>query len=220
MSENSEKARPSAPSVVLLHGLWTSAWHMKLMRKHFEEAGFSTHLFDYRTVLDSPEHSARMLAKAVARIDGSVLHLVGHSLGGIVIRHYFHRYADQREGRVVTMGTPHRTSLTAAVFNENPVGRFVLGQALDKGLLGPLPAWDTQRELGSIAGSLSMGGGRLFARLPKPNDGSVVVEETRLAGMADHLVLPVSHSGLLFSANAALQAIHFLRHGRFRHTDI
>jgi hypothetical protein len=61
-----------------------------------------------------------------------------------------------------------------------------------------------------------MGGGRLFARLPKPNDGSVVVEETQLDGMTDHIVLPVSHSGLLFSANAALQAIHFLRHGRFR----
>jgi pimeloyl-ACP methyl ester carboxylesterase len=189
---------------------------MKLMRKHFEEAGFSTHLFDYRTVLDSPEHSAGRLAEEVGKIGGSMLHFVGHSLGGIVIRHYFHRYADRREGRVVTMGTPHHPSLTASVFNENPVGRFVLGQALDKGLLGPLPEWDKQRELGSIAGSLSMGGGRLFARLPKPNDGSVVVEETKLDGMTDHIVLPVSHSGLLFSANAALQAIHFLRHGRFR----
>jgi pimeloyl-ACP methyl ester carboxylesterase len=216
MSASSDDTQSSTSAVVLLHGLWTSAWHMTLMRKHFDETGFATYLFDYRTVQDSPEESASKLAELVAGIREPVLHLVGHSLGGIVIRHFLHLQADPRTARVVTLGTPHQPSLTARAFKANPLGRFVLGKALDKGLLGPLPEWDQRHELGSIAGSMSMGGGRLFARLPTPNDGSVLVEETRLVGMADHIVLAVSHTGLLLSPNVALQAIHFLRQGRFR----
>jgi hypothetical protein len=71
------------------------------------------------------------------------------------------------------------------------------------------------REVGIIAGRLPVGLGRLFGRFAGPNDGMVAVEETRLEGAADHIVLPVAHTSLLWSAAVAHQVEHFLHTGRF-----
>ena len=51
--------------------------------------------------------------------------------------------------------------------------------------------------------------------LPGDNDGVVTIEETRIPGLADHIVLPVSHSGMLFSGDVADQTANFLRQGKF-----
>ena len=72
------------------------------------------------------------------------------------------------------------------------------------------------REIGVIAGSRSRGLGRVVARgLPTPNDGVVTVAETELAAACDRIVLPVSHSGMLFSRGVARQSAAFLRAGKF-----
>jgi len=58
--------------------------------------------------------------------------------------------------------------------------------------------------------------GRVVARgLPTPNDGVVTVAETALAAACDRIVLPVSHSGMLFSRRVARQSGAFLRDGKF-----
>jgi hypothetical protein len=66
-----------------------------------------------------------------------------------------------------------------------------------------------------IAGSRSVGLGRLVARLPVPNDGSVVVEETTVPGAHARLVLPVAHFALLLAPGVARQVAGFLRAGVF-----
>ena len=68
-----------------------------------------------------------------------------------------------------------------------------------------------------IAGNVPHGLGALFARFDERHDGTVAVAETRLPGLADHCVVAASHSGLVFSAEAARQALAFLEDGRFRH---
>ena len=72
------------------------------------------------------------------------------------------------------------------------------------------------REVGVIAGQVPLGLGRFFGRISEASDGTVAVAETRIAGLAGHVTVRASHSGLLFSATAAEQAIAFLRSGRFR----
>jgi len=72
-------------------------------------------------------------------------------------------------------------------------------------------------EVGSIAGCKSLGLGRLLGGLPSPNDGVVAVEETRMSGTRDQIVLNVSHSGMLISTSVAHQVCMFLRHGYFFH---
>ena len=75
--------------------------------------------------------------------------------------------------------------------------------------------WSGTRELGIIAGDLAFGLGGLLGPLNAPSDGTVLVEETRLEGAKQQLILRVTHSGLLFSAAAAQQTAAFLRDGRF-----
>lgn len=50
------------------------------------------------------------------------------------------------------------------------------------------------------------------------NDGTVFVHETKLIGAADHLVLPASHTGLLWYPPVAQQVDYFLRQGKFLHS--
>jgi hypothetical protein len=52
--------------------------------------------------------------------------------------------------------------------------------------------------------------------LPKPHDGRVSVENTKLDGMADHVVVAASHPWLVRNAVAVEQTIAFLRDGKFR----
>ena len=70
-------------------------------------------------------------------------------------------------------------------------------------------------EVGVIAGSMSVGVGRVFAELPQPNDGTVCVDETGLPGATAQLVLDVSHTGMLLSSEVAAATVQFLRSGSF-----
>ena len=73
--------------------------------------------------------------------------------------------------------------------------------------------------LGVIAGTVRFGLGLLVPGIPEPNDGTVTVSETMLAGMTDHVTVSTSHTGMLFSKAAADQTIHFLKYRHFLHQD-
>ena len=61
-----------------------------------------------------------------------------------------------------------------------------------------------------------MGLGRVIAPgLSKPNDGTVTVEETRVTGAREHLVLPVGHTGLLMSRRVVKHMVQFFDSGSF-----
>ena len=79
----------------------------------------------------------------------------------------------------------------------------------------PILAVPSGCQVGVIAGMRQVGLGRMVVQLEGANDGVVRVEETRLPGLADHRVLPVSHSGMLLSRQVARQCALFLRHGKF-----
>jgi hypothetical protein len=53
--------------------------------------------------------------------------------------------------------------------------------------------------------------------LPKPNDGTVSVENTKLAGMRDHITLPATHPLIMRNKQVIKQVLVFLRSGRFSH---
>ena len=69
-------------------------------------------------------------------------------------------------------------------------------------------------ELGIIAGNRTMA--RVLSRLlPGENDGKVTVARTKLAGMKDHIVLPVSHTFMPSNKVVRRQALHFIEQGIF-----
>jgi hypothetical protein len=123
-----------------------------------------------------------------------------------------------RVGRVVCLGSPLRGSRTAARLARWPGGQRLIGRCLaDVHVRGGFSTWRAGVDVGSIAGRIPLGVGRLLGPFPEPNDGTVAVAETVIAGLTDHVVLPVSHVALLWSAQVAAQVEQFLQHGRFRH---
>lgn len=203
--------------VVLIHGLWMPGIEMQLLGNRLNHAGFITRQFTYKSVRSSPLENTIDLQRFIKDIKAPELHFVCHSLGGLIVRHLFNEYPDQRPGRIVTLGTPHSASSSAKTLTKIFAGRLLLGKSTEHGLLGAVPAWQSNNELGVIAGTLRLGLGMIVPGIARPNDGSVTVQETMLENMSDHIILPVSHFGMLLSKRVAYQTIHFLQNGKFDH---
>lgn len=204
--------------VVVAHGLYMPGSELYLLRRRLIHAGFSASQFRYRTIVHDLDRSAAALAEYLAGLPADTVHLVGHSLGGIVILKMIERYGVERIGRIVSLGSPFCGSVSAVNLRRLPGGKYLLGRAMAQANdEAAQRTWDGVRDLGVIAGDCARGMGRVVGPLPKPNDGTVTVAETRLPGATDHIVLPVTHLSMLWSAEAADQVIEFLHSGRFSH---
>ena len=201
--------------VVLVHGLWMNGLEMSLLGRRLGACGFECHRFHYSSVGLTPARSAMELDRFLRRLGSGITHLVAHSLGGIVLLHLFDRFPRQQPGRLVMLGTPVCGSGVARRLARLGVLKKTLGRSTEAGLLGDVPCWSAERELGIIAGTQALGLGRVVGGLGQPSDGTVAVAETRLRGVTAHLLLPVSHSGLLFSGRTARATCRFLRTGSF-----
>lgn len=205
-------------AVVVVHGLWMPGAETCLLRRRLRAAGFTPVAFHYPTIATSLSESAARLAEFLDGLPGNTRHLVGHSLGGVVILKALERHAPPRIGRVVALGSPFAGSAAAAHLRALPGGRRLLGRAMAEWLdEGGRRRWSAAAPLGVIAGSRPLGMGRLLGRLPVPHDGTVGVSETALDGAADRLVLPVTHFSMLWSRAVAREVAQFLRDARFTH---
>jgi pimeloyl-ACP methyl ester carboxylesterase len=203
--------------VVYVHGLWMTGLEGSLLCRRLSKAlSADCAAFRYRSVRADLAVNAASLA-AFARRRAATLHLVAHSLGGLVVLRMFEdRLAgDLPPGRIVLLGSPLRGCVAARNLSQWWLGRELLGRSLGEAMHPGERRWDGQRELGIIAGDLSVGLGRLAGTRGHESDGTVLVEETRLNGARQHLVLPVSHTGLPFAASVARQTATFLATGRF-----
>lgn len=205
-------------TVVLVHGLWMYGWVMKLMGVRLRRCGFHPVFFSYPSMRSSLSQNALLLSHFVAGMAAPRVHFIGHSLGGLLVLQMLTEYPEPRTGRVILAGSPYNASCVATRLARRRVGRYILGRSMLQWLNQKPPERVARYELGIIAGRRSMGGGRLIARLPHPNDGVVTVEETRMPHTRDQIVLDVSHAGMLLSAVLACQACSFLRSGYFLHT--
>jgi pimeloyl-ACP methyl ester carboxylesterase len=205
--------------VVYVHGLWLTGVEGSLLRQRLARAlNAETHAFRYPSVTADISANARSLGKFLSGLRADTLHLVGHSLGGVVIRKLFEMGEGARlpPGRLVFMGSPLNGSRAATNLVRAPFGKWLVGRGVREELLiARERPWDGQRELGVIAGNLSVGLGRLVGISGAPSDGTIFVEETRLAGISEHLIVPVSHIGLPYSKLVASQAGAFLSYGKF-----
>lgn len=205
----------SAPAVVLVHGLWAAPWMLAALRARLRHEGFAVHLFRYASVRASLEATAHDFARFVGEMRADTIHVVAHSLGGVVAHEGL--LLHPCSGNVVLLGAPWRGSRAARRFERWPMGKTLRGHCLGDWLDHPRPRWCANNPLGVIAGSRGIGLGRLFApELPLPNDGALTLDEAAVDGARDCLVLPVSHSGMLVSPSVACETVYFLRHGCFR----
>jgi len=202
-------------ALVMVHGLWFRAWSLRVLAGRMAQAGFRPARFSYPTTRGTPDANAAALAEHCAALGPGPVHLMGHSLGGLLILHMIQRHGWSRDGRLVFLGTPLTGSSVGRRVAGWPGGQHLLGHAralLKSGTGG----WPQGREAGMIAGTLPMGLGLLAGGLDSPHDGTVSLAETRHPGLADHIELAVTHTGLLYSPEVARQAAHFLVQGRFQ----
>ena len=203
-----------ADNVVLLPGLWMPGGETLLLRRRLARAGFSTEPFSYRSVSENLDASAARLAQFLAESPRRH-HLVGHSLGGVVMLAALQRHRPANVGRSVCLGSPLAGCSAARAFARWPAGSALLGGS-HEALADSLPILPPEGfPVAVIAGDFAVGLGHLLADIQGASDGTVAVAETQVEGLADHIVLPVSHLAMLWSQTVAEQTIAFLRHGRF-----
>jgi hypothetical protein len=139
-------------------------------------------------------------------------------MGGIVLRQYLAGQTVTNLGRVVMLAPPNHGSELADRLRKSAVGRWILGPA--GGELGTgaseLPArlGPAHFQLGVIAADSALH--RWFYRIfCGPNDGKVSVQSAQLDGMADFLVVPGSHTWIMWRAGTSRQVLAFLESGHF-----
>ncbi|MBL9186050.1 MAG: alpha/beta fold hydrolase [Opitutaceae bacterium] len=221
----SHAAAASVPeTVVLLHGLGRTSWSMSALARELEQAGFRVVNPSYPWRSRTLEQLAAdwLPAQLVKLPPTPRVHLVTHSMGGLLVRAWLREHgAPPNLGRVVMLAPPNAGSEIPDAFGAAAPFRWLtgpsgprLGTAPDAlpATLGPWPA--PAIDLGIIAGS-GASSATLGAAVPAPHDGKVSVASTHLDGARDHLVLPFSHTWIAWQRETAAQVAHFLRTGRF-----
>ena len=199
--------------VVFVHGLWLNGLESFLLRDRLTKAGFAPTVFRYPSMNSSLKDVTAALAARLRSFD-SMVHTVGHSLGGVIVLETLEREGELPPGRTVLLGSPVRGSRAARSIAAWAVGPRLLGSLVVAELTRERNRnWSLPRVIGMIAGCRSAGLGRVFADLPQPNDGTICVDETQLPGTTEHLVLDVSHTGMLFSSPVADAVQNFLVNG-------
>jgi len=195
-------------AVVLVHGLWMTGTEMRVLGGRLEESGFRVRYFRYRSWRGGLAQAAGALRAFVAATEGERVHLVGHSLGGVVIAKMLEGAPLSRPGRVAMLGSPMCGSAAAGILSRHRVGRWLVGGVIREGIVEQAPKWAGGRDLLVVAGDIPFGSGLLLG-IRKPHDGVVRVEETRVEG-ARAVTVRASHVGLLLSRKvAALLSGHF-----------
>lgn len=203
--------------VVYLHGLWLAGHESVLLRRRLRRLfGLDVAVFHYPSVSATMAEVTARLQAFIEKEKPPELHLIGHSLGGLVAYRFLERYPEQPPGRVLFLGTPSVASRAATQVGSARWARALLGRCVAEELLTVRErTWAAPRELGIIAGTRPLGLGQLVVRFDEASDGTVAVSETRLPGATDHICLPVSHLGMLISARVARETGSFLQQGRF-----
>ncbi len=201
--------------VILLHGIWMRGFTLAPLARRLRESGFaSVEALDYASVSGTLDVAIERLADRLRGRRDDQVHVVGHSLGGMLALELAGRADELPQGRIVCLGSPLRGSASARGAQRWPGANLVMGHSAEI-LVRGFEQWHGTREVGVVAGRTPLGLGRIIGALHGPHDGTVTVAETMLPGITDHRVVASTHSGLVFSAEVAHLVAIFLRSGRF-----
>ena len=199
--------------VLLVHGLWMRSIAMRWLATRLRSQAFEPHQFGYYSLLQDTDAVISRLSEILRAWPGT--HVVAHSLGGLLSLRGAALAGIERVGRIVCLGSPLAGSRAASsIIARVPAGAQLVGynRSLLQAGIERIPEG---LQVGAIAGCVPRGLGGVVARFQCEHDGTVAVAETRVPGLADHVVVRASHSGLMFSDAAVRQAGVFLRNGRF-----
>ncbi len=193
--------------VVLIHGLGANRWLMSPLKAQLSGYGYQTSTFGYGSIRGSIEKLAQRLRQRLVEYSqqNSIrrIHIVGHSLGGILARAVLSERRIEKVTRMVMLGPPNQGSRVAAVLAG---GLQLLCPALAE--LSDAPD--------SLVNQLGEPDGVQTGIIAAKDDRVVAVERTILPSMSDHIVVPGGHTTMLFRQDVANLVAAFLRSGRFQ----
>ena len=203
--------------VVVVHGLWMHGFTSLPMAGHLRrKMHCPVYPFDYWSTLRSLDHNSDRLFDYCQTLDEHTVHLVGHSLGGLVVVNMLNRHDFDRPGRVVAIGSPFAHSESGKRFAKIPLLGKALGRSITPAHSREPMAYRGGREIGVIAAAKPRGPGKILGSMDAPHDGIVFADETRLPGAKEILEMPdQTHTTSYFSRRAADRAADFLRDGKF-----
>ena len=213
----------TGPTVIVLHGLGEGRRSMKPLVDHLRKHLDATVLcFGYASTAAGLEAHGRALSEVIAGLPAAdSISFVGHSMGNLVVRRWMALAPAQelaRVRRMVMLGPPNQGSDLARM-----VAGVSLLAALSEGAARELVLdWDRVAKdlavptcpFGIVAGG--KGDTQGYSMLLSGDDDAVVrVEETRLPGADDFLLLPVHHAAMMRSPGVQRATLEFLKSGRF-----
>jgi len=212
--------------VVLVHGLWRSGWAMRSIANDLEDFAYQTVSISYpSTSMNIPEIAENYLPAAIAECKqggAEQIHLVSHSMGGIVVRQYLQTNHLPLGGKVVMLSPPNQGSELSEKFGDAGWYQHIVGPAgvslskKESGIISTLKA--VKEPVGIIAAYRDWS---LWpsAWLPAPNDGTVSVESMALAEMDDFVLINSGHAMMRFNSVTHQQIRYFLATGEFYHSE-
>lgn len=206
--------------VVTLHGLARSNLSLVVANLRLRRAGYEPIGIYYPSRSHSLEELASHVRAKLPDNGDRRIHFLTHSMGGLVARGLLREHRPPNLGRVVMLAPPNQGSQLAAKLRDLELFRRIMGPAAQQLGAGREQVAELfgaiDFELGVITGDRPL---RAFSRLIRPpHDGRVSVEEAKIEGMTDFLVVPRGHAFIMNDAEVIRQAIRFFESGRFSHS--
>ena len=213
----------SGPTVIVLHGLGEGRRSMRPLVEHLRKNTDATVLsFGYASTSTGIDDHGRALAAVIKGIPAAdSISFVGHSMGNLVVRRWMGLANEDelvRVRRMVMLGPPNQGSELARM-----VAKISLLAALSNGAARELVLdWNRiSKDLavppcpfGIVAGG--KGDDRGYSSFLAGDDDAVVrVEETKLQGARDFLLLPVHHAAMMKNPGVQQATTSFLKTGQF-----
>lgn len=212
--------RESLGTVLLLHAAVVNRTTLFLLAKRLSAMGFVVHNPAYpnriRDIAGCAAHVLPLFSRLAEESQGPV-HVVGHSMGGLVARRLLTLFQPENFGRVVTLGAPHRGSPLADMLRHQGFYQDLFGPAGQELITG-LPItwagpWPPPYDIGLLAGTIPIGPGTLF--ISWESDGTVLHTSSQPPGGTDYIRVPATHTTLPLLKRTAVRVARFLTTGRF-----
>lgn len=214
--ENSDKL------AVLIHGIADKPYVMWRMEKTLQEAGYSVLNFDYASTQWTMDSTVAALKTKINEYEPHYdkIYFVVHSLGTFVVRSYLSENFNEKFKSIVMIAPPNKGSILAERFNDLKIYEWILGEAGKKLGKDHDDYWRKYPTPNITFGIIAGGMGTKYGfnpLVPGDDDGVVGVDETKIAGYEDFIIVPGIHSTLLWQSEVVDQVLYFLTHQKFLH---